>query len=75
MLSDRIYYSACAGLCVLMIALALVWPQGEGRRSPGIFGHPEVVPNAFQAKKHREATKARQAAPLRPAINAKGFKS
>ena len=29
------------GLAALgMIALALVWPQGGGRRSPAPFGHP-----------------------------------
>jgi hypothetical protein len=74
MLSDRVFYPASAGLAVLMIALALVWPQGEGRRSPGIFGHKEVIPSGFEMKKRRDETRARQQAPLRPAIKPQGSK-
>jgi len=31
---------ALPALALLVVALALVWPQGQGRRSPGPFGHP-----------------------------------
>jgi len=36
---DRFALPALALIAVAMIALALVWPQGQGRRSPGPFGH------------------------------------
>ena len=39
MLSDRQFYPLAILLAILMIALALVWPQGLGTRSPGPFGH------------------------------------
>ena len=39
-MSDRLLFSLMGLAAVLMIALALVWPQGLGARSPGIFGHP-----------------------------------
>ena len=38
-MSDRIFFSVAAAAALAMVALALVWPQGEGRRSPGPFGH------------------------------------
>lgn len=37
---DPIFFPLCAALAVAMIALALVWPQGMGARSPAPFGHP-----------------------------------
>lgn len=40
MLRDRIFFPLCAALAIGMIALALVWPQGMGARSPAPFGHP-----------------------------------
>ena len=36
---DRLFFSLMALAAVAMIALALVWPQGLGARSPGAFGH------------------------------------
>ena len=36
---DRLLFSLMGLAAGLMIALALVWPQGLGARSPGIFGH------------------------------------
>jgi hypothetical protein len=38
-MSDRAFFSLAALAAVAMIALALVYPQGDGRRSPGPFGH------------------------------------
>jgi len=37
---DSIALPALAILAVGLVALALVWPQGEGARSPAPFGHP-----------------------------------
>lgn len=37
---DSIALPALAVLAAGLIALALVWPQGEGARSPAPFGHP-----------------------------------
>lgn len=39
MLSDRIFYPCAALLAVALIALASVYPQGQGARSPKPFGH------------------------------------
>jgi hypothetical protein len=38
-MSDRVLFSLMGLAAGLMIALALVWPQGLGLRSPGPFGH------------------------------------
>lgn len=38
-MSDRLFFSLSAAAAVLMIGLALVWPQGLGKRSPKPFGH------------------------------------
>ena len=38
-MSDRIFYPLAALIAVLLIALAAVYPQGIGARSPGPFGH------------------------------------
>jgi hypothetical protein len=37
---DRLFFPLLGLLVAGMIALALVWPQGLGRRSPDPFGHP-----------------------------------
>jgi hypothetical protein len=39
---DRLYLPLLAVASVLVIALAAVWPQGLGDRSPGPFGHTPV---------------------------------
>ena len=41
-MNDRIFFGLIALAAVVMIALALVWPQGLGARSPGAFGRPEA---------------------------------
>lgn len=43
-MSDRIFFSLAALAAILMIALAAVWPQGLGARSPGPFGHTVAQP-------------------------------
>ena len=43
-MSDRVFFSILAALTVALIALALVWPQGLGARSPGPFGKPLAQP-------------------------------
>ena len=37
---DGLALSATALLAAGLIALAMVWPQGQGARSPAPFGHP-----------------------------------
>jgi hypothetical protein len=38
-MSDAVFFAVLGLLCAGMIALALVWPQGLGARSPHPFGH------------------------------------
>lgn len=52
---DRLLFPLMGLVAVLMIALALVWPQGLGARSPGPFGHTPV--------QQTQANKARVPAP------------
>jgi hypothetical protein len=39
-MSDRVFFGAAALVAVAMIAMALVWPQGQGAQSPGPFKQP-----------------------------------
>lgn len=39
MLPDRVFYPLAALIAVGVIALATVFPQGQGARSPKPFGH------------------------------------
>ena len=39
-MSNRLFFSAAAGLAAALVGLALVAPQGLGARSPGPFGRP-----------------------------------
>jgi hypothetical protein len=43
-MSDRVFFGACGVIALGLIALALVWPQGEGARSPGPFSRPLSQP-------------------------------
>jgi hypothetical protein len=38
-MSDSIALPLLAVIAVALVALALVWPQGDGARSPPPFGH------------------------------------
>ncbi|HYE43384.1 MAG TPA: hypothetical protein VEA15_08320 [Caulobacteraceae bacterium] len=69
-LSDRLFFGGLALLCVAMIALALVWPQGQGARSPAPFGHEVVIPDYVKidekkAQARREAVAAAKRAQAR----------
>ncbi|MFN3229653.1 MAG: hypothetical protein ACK41P_07370 [Asticcacaulis sp.] len=66
-MSERLFYAGSALFAAGLIALALVWPQGLGARSPAPFGHDIVIPEyiiAHEARQKRaaEAEKARIAA-------------
>lgn len=55
-MSDRLILPALAAIALLMVALAMVWPQGLGDRSPGPFGHtPTQQTPAMKAAMKREA--------------------
>jgi hypothetical protein len=55
-MSDRLFYSGLALVATALIALALVWPQGLGARSPGPFGSVPVQQRPeVQAAMSREA--------------------
>jgi hypothetical protein len=56
-MSHRLFYSLVSLGIVLMIALALVWPQGEGAMSPAPVGHP--IPETDKQKMLREKEEAR----------------
>jgi hypothetical protein len=58
---DRFYLPLLALGAVAAVALALVWPQGLGERSPGPFGHEPVqrTPEA-QAAMRRETEAAQR---------------
>ncbi len=59
---NRLFFPALAALAVAMVALAAVWPQGLGDRSPPPFGHTPVQQTpAMQAamKREHEAAQAR----------------
>jgi hypothetical protein len=52
---DRIFMPLMGLVAAALIALSLVWPQGEGDRSWGPFGHTPVQQTPdMQAKLQRE---------------------
>ncbi|MDR3509410.1 MAG: hypothetical protein P4L64_16075 [Caulobacteraceae bacterium] len=56
-MSDRIFLPVLALAALAMIALACVWPQGYGARSPAPFGYAPI-----QQTPEMQAAMARQAA-------------
>jgi hypothetical protein len=53
---DRLYLPFLGLAAAAAIALALVWPQGMGARSPAPFGHaPELQTPEMQAAMRRES--------------------
>jgi hypothetical protein len=59
MLPDRVFYPLAALLAVALIALASVYPQGQGARSPKPFGHATWM----ETRPKKPATPAKTAAP------------
>jgi hypothetical protein len=56
---DRLYLPLLGLATIAVIALALVWPQGLGDRSPDPFGHtPLQRTPAMQAAMKRETAAA-----------------
>jgi len=52
---DRFFMPILAALAAAAVALAMVWPQGLGARSPGPFGSTPVQRTPeMQAKMKRE---------------------
>lgn len=71
-LSDRWFFGGLAAIALAMIALAALWPQGIGTRSPGPFGHAVVIPDYVKvdekkAKARKEILRAARAAQERAA--------
>ncbi|WP_419317448.1 hypothetical protein ACN2C7_13325 [Caulobacter sp. ErkDOM-E] len=62
-MSDRIFMPLMALIAMAMIALALVWPQGYGARSPDPFGSTPIQQTPeMRAKIEREKEGARRRA-------------
>lgn len=49
MMSDRVFYSLAGLSAALLIALASVYPQGVGARSPKPFGHETFAQKQAEA--------------------------
>ena len=69
---DRLFMPALGLATVGAIALALVWPQGLGARSPEPFGHPPVLqtPEMQAAMKREMEAAARRINNARAAVRA-----
>jgi hypothetical protein len=55
---DRLYMPLLALAAIAIIALAMVWPQGLGDRSPGPFGHTPVQQTPEMQAKMKAETEA-----------------
>jgi hypothetical protein len=51
-MSDRVFFPIAALLALGLIALASVYPQGIGARSPRPFGHETAAAQAARLKKN-----------------------
>jgi hypothetical protein len=67
---DRLYFPFLILAAMAVIALALVWPQGLGARSPMPFGHTPVQQTAAMQAAMRRETEAsvRRASQARDAV-------
>ena len=74
-MSDRVFFSLTALLAVLMVALAAVWPQGFGARSPGPFGQPVAPIHQAQHAAITRDTAAKIAANPRAAAAVLGLRT
>ena len=62
-MSDRFFMPLIALIAFAMIALAMVWPQGYGARSPAPFGSTPIQQTAqMKAKIQREKDAAQKRA-------------
>ncbi len=57
---DRLFFPLAALAAALIIALALVWPQGIGARSPGPFGHAPILQSPEMQAAMQRQTEASQ---------------
>lgn len=58
---DRVFMPLAGLIAAALIALSLVWPQGQGDRSWGPFGHTPVQQTPeMKAKIQREKDSARR---------------
>ena len=57
---DRLYLPLLGVAAVAAVALALVWPQGLGDRSPAPFGHAPVLRTPEMQAAMRRETEAAQ---------------
>ncbi|MGZ3298917.1 MAG: hypothetical protein ACXU8O_07880 [Asticcacaulis sp.] len=60
-MNDRVFYIAAAAVTVLIIALSLVWPQGEGKPSLPPFGHAIQQPDYYRMLRERDERRVREA--------------
>ncbi|THD81851.1 MAG: hypothetical protein E7812_03320 [Phenylobacterium sp.] len=67
---DRLYMPFLAAITLAAIALALVWPQGLGARSPAPFGHTPVqqTPEMKAAMERETAASQRRIQAARDAV-------
>ncbi len=67
---DRFYMPALGLAALAAIALALVWPQGLGDRSPAPFGHTpdQRTPQAQAAMRRAAESAQRDASHAREAV-------
>jgi hypothetical protein len=68
---DRVFFPLAALTALLLIALAFVWPQGLGRRSPKPFGFETASQIAARTPKLRPSASLPPALPspvLSPAL-------
>ena len=57
---DRLYLPFLGLAAIAAVALAMVWPQGLGDRSPAPFGHEPVQRTAQMQAAMRRETEAAQ---------------
>ena len=68
-MSDRLLFVFMGLASVMMIALAMVWPQGLGARSPGPFGHTPVQQTAAARAARARASGPPPVLSLAPSAN------
>jgi hypothetical protein len=67
---DRLFLPILGCAALAAVALALVWPQGLGARSPAPFGHTPVqqTPEMQAAMKRETETAVRRVTQAREAV-------